>query len=234
VDITQLRAEMEAASSPERAASSTRFFKTGPGGYDEGDTFIGVPVPVLRKIAKQYHKLSLTDLEELLASPIHEERLIALIIMVYQYGRGDEPARRTIYNFYIANTGLINNWDLVDSSAEFIVGPWLQDRDKSVLRKLATSPIVWDRRIAMLATFHYIKAGNPQEALTIAEILVHDQHDLIQKAVGWMLREIGKRCSIEAEEEFLKKHYKTMPRTMLRYAIERFPPKSRQQYQKAS
>jgi 3-methyladenine DNA glycosylase AlkD len=230
--LVSLRSDTKAISSPERSTASARFFKTGPGQYGAGDTFIGVSVPDQRKIARRYPNLPLTDIEQLLNSPIHEERLTTLIILVRQFQQSDEATQKTIYDFYLTHTARINNWDLVDSSAEFIVGPWLKHRDKAILQKLAKSDLIWERRIAMLSTFHYIKQGQPDEAFAIATLLLHDPHDLMHKAVGWMLREIGKRCSREIEEAFLVQHYRNMPRTMLRYAIEHFPEERRQQYLK--
>jgi len=227
-----LRDELKLLSSSERAASSAWYFKTGPGQYGEGDVFIGVSVPDLRKVAKDYETLSLDKLEQLLLSPIHEERLISLIILVIQFFKSNETKRKTIYNFYISHTDNINNWDLVDCSAANIVGAWLYNRDKKVLSRLSHSDVIWERRIAILATFYYIKRGDPTVTIHIARLLIHDQHDLIQKAVGWMLREIGKRCSQDVEENFLAIYYKTMPRTTLRYAIERFPKDRREQYLK--
>jgi 3-methyladenine DNA glycosylase AlkD len=228
--LADLRRDLRAVATPAKAQASAWFFKTGPGQYAEGDQFIGVTVPEQRVIAKRYRDLPLEQTEQLVTSPIHEERLTGLIILVAQYERGDEAVRREIYNFYLSHTAHINNWDLVDSSAELIVGPYLQDRDRSILMKLAKSDSLSERRIAMLATFYYIKQGDSTEALKIAEILLHDPHDLIQKAVGWMLREIGNRCGRDVEEAFLLTHYQTMPRTMLRYAIERFEPERRQAY----
>lgn len=224
--------ELAAFGSPERAAGSARFFKTGAGQYGEGDIFIGVTVPEIRRVAKRHAALPLADLEDLLHSPVHEHRLTALLILVAQYARGDAAARERIYHLYLRNTDRVNNWDLVDSSAEHIVGPWLQDRpDKmAVLRRLAASESLWERRIAMLATFAYIKQGRAEEALQVADLLLADTHDLIHKAVGWMLREIGKRCGEATEEAFLLPRYRTMPRTMLRYAIERFPEDRRRAY----
>ncbi|HXH27113.1 MAG TPA: DNA alkylation repair protein [Candidatus Acidoferrum sp.] len=228
--LTDLRHQLHALGSPEKVTSSQWFFKTGPGQYGEGDEFIGVTVPEQRTVARHFRDLPLPDLQQLLLSPIHEERLEALFILVGQYQRGDAPTQKAIYEFYLAHADRVNNWDLVDSSAEYIVGPWLQDKDRTILTKLAASPSLWERRIAMLATFHYIKQGDAGPALQIAELLLHDQHDLIQKAVGWMLREIGKRCSRAIEEQFLSRHYTEMPRTMLRYAIEHFPEDRRQAY----
>lgn len=230
--LASLRDDLQKQGSPQKAANSAWFFKTGPGQYGEGDVFIGVTVPDQRKIAKRYSDLSLSDLDTLLKSGLHEERLTALIILVNQYKKGDKAAQKAIYDFYMQHTKCVNNWDLVDSSACYIVGPWLKDKDKTILYTLARSENLWERRIAILSTFAYIQAGDSNDALKIAEILIQDEHDLIQKAVGWMLREVGKRCSFEAENEFLIRHYKTMPRTCLRYAIERFPEPLRQQYLK--
>jgi len=219
---------------PAKAEFFPRFFKSNPGDYGEGDKFLGIMVPQQRAISKLYKDLALNDVITLLQSPYHEERLTALFILVLQFQKGDEPTRQKIYDLYLANTKYVNNWDLVDSSAEFIVGPWLEDKlaKMKVLQKLAKSSMLWERRIAMLATFHYIKGGQYKDGLTIAEMLVHDKHDLIQKAVGWMLREIGNR-SLPDEEKFLKKYAATMPRTALRYAIEKFPPATRKLYMEA-
>jgi 3-methyladenine DNA glycosylase AlkD len=200
-----------------------RFFKTGPGEYSEGDVFIGLRVPTTRQLIQGYEVLALSEIQKLLQSKIHEHRLAALLISVKKFSKADELERQKIYEMYLKNTKHINNWDLVDSSAEHIVGGYLEGKNKSILKKLAKSKLLWERRIAILSTFHYIKKGRAGEAFEIAEMLLKDEHDLIHKAVGWMLREIGKRCSRPIEESFLKKHYKIMPRTMLRYAIEHFP-----------
>lgn len=229
-DLAQLKKDLQALGTPERAASSGWFFKTGPGQYGEGDVFIGVSVPEQRKLAAKYKNLSLSELSKLISSKIHEERLTALIIVVNQFKKADMPKQKELYDFYMNHMPYINNWDLVDVSAEYIVGGWLADKDKSILVEMANSKNIWDRRVAMMATFNYIKKGDPSDALIIAEILVNDTHDLIQKAVGWMLREIGKRCSVTDEEAFLDKYAATMPRTMLRYAIEKFPPERKQYY----
>ncbi len=230
----QVRAELRRLATPERAKASAWFFKTGPGQYGEGDVFIGVTVPQQRVVAKRAVGLSLGQAVDLLRSREHEFRLTALLVWVYQYPKADEAGRKAIHQAYLANTAHINNWDLVDSSAEFIVGSWLTDKDRSVLDKLAVSADLWERRIAMLATFCYIKQGKSTDALRIAEKLLGDDHDLIHKAVGWMLREVGKRCGREIEETFLRAHYRTMPRTMLRYAIEHFEPEVRQAYLKGT
>ncbi len=220
--LSSLRSEMKFLSDPVRAQHLQRFFKTGKGEYAEGDKMMGITVPVQRTLVRKYLGLSLQDVAKILKSQWHEERLTALLILVKQFQKGNDEQQKEIFELYLKNTRFINNWDLVDASAEYIVGAWLEDRDKGLLIDLAHSELLWDRRIAMLASFCYIKKGNPEWALKIAEILVSDQQDLIQKAVGWMLREVGKRCSPGAEEAFLEKHFRKMPRTMLRYAIERF------------
>ena len=224
-----IRRRLNAAASPARASVSASFFKTGPGEYGEGDRFLGVNVPTLRKLSSEFGQLSLRTLATLLSSRWHEERLLSLLILVRQYQRGEEAHRDVIHRFYLRNTRFINSWDLVDSSAEHIVGPHLRPAQRVLLVRLATSTDLWERRIAMLATFHYIKAGEYKDALRIASILLDDPHDLIHKAVGWMLREIGNRDR-RVEEAFLRKHAARMPRTMLRYAVERFPESLRRRY----
>ncbi len=219
-----------------------RFFKCGPGEYGEGDVFIAVTVPAQRAIARQFRDLPLADVDQLLASRVHEERLTALIILVHQFRCGDERRRRRIFTLYMKRLQFINNWDLVDTSAAQIVGGWLADtpRPSTVLRaapsevegrglldRLARSTHLWSRRVAIIATFHYIQRGEHRDAIRIATILVNDTHDLIHKAVGWMLREVGKRASDAALTAFLERHAATMPRTMLRYAIERRPATER-------
>ena len=218
---------------PAKALILQRFFKTGKGQYGEGDIFLGIVVPIQRKIAKQfYSSITLYDVIKLLKNPIHEYRLIALLILIEQYKRGEAAQKEAIFNTYINNTQYINNWDLVDLSAPTIVGEYLRDKDYTTLYTFAKSPSLWKKRIAMLAPFAEIKTGAFDRALKIAELLVNDPHDLIQKAVGWMLREIGKRGGLAEEQLFLEKFGKTMPRTMLRYAIERFPEKKRLSYLK--
>jgi len=208
-----------------------RFFKTGPGEYAEGDKFLGIKVPVLRGIARQHQDLPLKEAEKLLHSPLHEERLVSLLILIFHFNKGDEAEKEHIYKLYLRSTKYINNWDLVDVTAKFIIGAFLLDKDKDVLDKLAKSKNMWERRIAILSTFHFIEKGEFRDTMRIAKTLLNDREDLIHKAVGWMLREVGKR-SLKTEEDFLKKHYKEMPRTALRYAIERFPEKKRQAYLK--
>jgi len=208
-----------------------RFFKTGPEEYGEGDRFIGVRVPATRRIAQKYRNLPLADTLALLRSSVHEERLLALIILKRKYQEGGQDERAEIYGIYLDHTRYINNWDLVDASAEHIVGAYLKNRSREPLHALAHSESIWERRIAIMSTFHFIKNNEFDETIRIVEILVYDSEDLIHKAVGWMLREVGKRDR-DKEEFFLKKHYRSMPRTMLRYAIEKFPENLRQQYLK--
>jgi len=228
--INDIEREIKKHADPKRAKSSLWFFKTRKGEYGEGDVFLGINNPTARKIAKEFSSLAINDLSKVIKSKFHEERLIALLILVSKFQKTDEENRRKIYNFYLKHTRYINNWDLVDLSAYKIVGAYLEDKDKKILYELAKSKSIWERRIAILSTFHYIGQGNSREALKIAEILLNDKHDLIHKAVGWMLREIGKCCGEEIEEKFLRKYYKIMPRTMLRYAIERFGEKKRKFY----
>jgi len=202
------------------------FFKTGPGQYGEGDIFLGIRVPVIRKLTKENKSLPVKEILPLLHSPYHEVRLFALIFLVNDFAKADELKRKKIYDLYLANTKFINNWDLVDVSAPNIVGAYLFTQSRKLLYQLAKSTSLWERRIAVLATFYFIKNNQFDDSIRIAEILLHDKEDLIHKAVGWMLREIGKR-DIGYLESFLKNHCRTMPRTMLRYAIERFTPERR-------
>lgn len=225
--LNDLRKEIHKTANREKAKLLQRFFKTGKGEYGEGDFFLGITVPQSRQIAKKFRDLSFFDLSKLIKSKFHEERLIALLILVSRFERGSEKEKEKVYNFYIKNRKRINNWDLVDLTAPKIVGPYLENRSRNVLYKFAKSKDIWEKRIAALSCFHFIYKSDCKDALKIAEILKNDRHDLIHKAVGWMLREIGKRCGKKFEEEFLKRNYKTMPRTMLRYAIERFPEKER-------
>ena len=213
----------------ERALFVLGFFKTGPGQYGEGDKFLGLNVPDLRKVAREFRSLSLPDLRQLLKSKWHEERLLALVILVDQYGGGDEKVRGAIYKLYLASTDRINNWDLVDCSAPQIVGGHLAERSRKPLYRLVKSKSVWERRIAIVGTYHWIRQGQFDDTFALVESLLGDKHDLIHKAAGWMLREVGKRDRA-ALEKFLGKHAARMPRTMLRYAFERFPEKSRQKY----
>ena len=206
---------------PEKAKFLAGFFKTGPGQYGEGDRFLGIVVPAVRQLAKQFRQLPLGDCEVLLASPDNEERLLALLILVGQYQQGDVITREKVYQLYLAHRERVNNWNLVDSSAPAIVGTHLLTRDRSVLYELARSPTLWDRRIAVLATLTFIRAKDFADTLRLTEMLLTDPQDLMHKASGWMLREVGKR-DVAVLEDFLSVHQRTMPRTMLRYAIERF------------
>jgi 3-methyladenine DNA glycosylase AlkD len=229
--IQKIKKRLKQLANKEKAEVLQRFFKTGPGEYGEGDTFIGVKVPDLRKVAKDFRDIVIKDVVILLESAIHEERLLALLILVSKYVKGNETAKKEIYKLYLKKTTFINNWDLVDVTAQHIVGDYLMDKNKAPLYRLAKSEDLWERRIAVMATFCFIKRERYEDTLKIAKILLDDKKDLIHKAVGWMLREIGKRDMI-SEEKFLKQHYKEMPRTMLRYAIEKFPESKRLQYLK--
>lgn len=221
--------ELRKHSSRKKAKVLRRFFKTGPGEYAEGDLFLGVTVPILRKLARQFKDIELKSALELLRSSIHEERLLALLILILKYRGSNEKDKEKIYRTYLENTRYINNWDLVDVTAKHIVGDYLHDKDKDALYELARSPLLWDRRIAILSTFRFIEDRQFEETIKIAGLLLSDRHDLIHKAVGWMLREVGKR-RLRTEENFLKTHHKSMPRTMLRYAIEKFPESKRRKY----
>ena len=220
-----LKKELASAADPERARSMAWFFKTGEGQYGQGDRFIGLTVPVSRRIAHRYVHLPLTDVAKVLASPIHEYRFVALEILVAQYERGTE---RAVFDFYLKHTKFVNNWDLVDTSAPYIVGHHLLTRPRKVLYRLAKSKNLWERRIAIVSTQTLIRAGEIEDTFAIAKILLVDDHDLIHKAVGWMLREAGKQSAADLVK-FLKDHYAQMPRTALRYAIERFPQPHRKQ-----
>ncbi len=273
MNYSKLSRELRRIANPQKAKILQRFFKTGIGEYGEGDVFLGITVPQSRKIAIKFKDLPFPKVVELLKSKTHEERLIALLVLVFNFNRGDEKEQKKIYEFYLKNTNYINNWDLVDLSADKIVGGYLLNsgstrllNDSSILSKanlfslhenllensksaarfkssfrkgfhphfaillrLAKSKNIWERRIAMIATYYFIKSNKFDETLGIAKILLKDKHDLIHKAVGWMLREVGKR-DLRAELEFLNKHYKKMSRTMLRYAIEKLTEKLRQSY----
>jgi 3-methyladenine DNA glycosylase AlkD len=221
--LTDLKKELAAAADPERARNLAWFFKTGKGQYGHGDRFIGLTVPVARRIAHRYIHLPLTDVAKLLASPIHEHRFVALEILVAQYERGNQQA---VFKFYLKHTKFVNNWDLVDTSAPYIVGRHLLTRPRKILYRLAKSRSLWERRIAMVSTMMFIRAGEIEDTFAIAKLLLADDHDLIHKAVGWMLREAGKQ-SAPALLRFLKENYSALPRTTLRYAIERFPASQR-------
>ena len=217
--------------SPERAIGVARFFKTGKGEYGEGDVFIGCTVPECRIVAKEFRALPLAESEKLLMSRIHEERAVGLFILVAQFERAPD---KQIFDLYRKRMAFVNNWDLVDLSAPNIVGGWLADKPRGLLDTLAKSKVLWYRRIAMVSTFYFIRRGEWKDAIRIAERLVDDEHDLIHKAVGWMLREVQKRASAPALDAFLKRHAATMPRTMLRYAIERLSPAEKEKWMKAA
>jgi len=211
------------------AEHSQRFFKTGKGEYGEGDIFLGIRVPLLRRLVKKYGGISIAEVRKLLHSKFHEERLLAVLMLVQLFKSADESVQKQVYDLYLENTEFINNWDIVDISASNIVGAHLYEKDKAPLYDLVQSKNLWERRIAIIATFYFIRQNEFDDTLKLAKILLNDKEDLIHKAVGWMLREVGKR-EIEFEEEFLQEHYKIMPRTMLRYAIEKFPETSRKMY----
>jgi 3-methyladenine DNA glycosylase AlkD len=225
-----LKKELQKKADNKKAGQLQRFFKTKKGEYGQGDLFLGITVPEQRKSAAKYQNLPLIGLKNCISGKFHEERLTALLILVMKFAKAGEAEKKKIFDFYIKNRRYVNNWDLVDLTAPKIVGAYLEGKDKSLLYRFAGSKNIWEKRIAILATFYFIQKGDCRDALRIAEILKNDEHDLIQKAVGWMLREVGKRCAKSSEEEFLKRNYKVMPRTMLRYAIERFPEKERKRW----
>lgn len=227
----ELKKELQKFADKKQAKILQRFFKTGKGEYAEGDSFLGIKVPVTRSLIKNYLNLPLSEIEILLHSNIHEERLAALLICVSQAKKADDIKLKSLFDFYISNTKWINNWDLVDLSAEHIVGKYLFMKDKTLLYTLSESENLWERRISVLSTFYFIKQNYFEISLQIIEKLLKDKHDLIHKACGWMLREIGKR-NFEIAFDFLKLHYRYMPRTMLRYAIEKFPEETRQKFLK--
>lgn len=227
--LMQITKELTGLKDPLKAEFLLGFFKTGKGQYGEGDIFLGITVPKQRQIAKRYVNLSLSDIQTMLNNKIHEFRLVALFILVYKYTKADEKGRKEIADFYLKNTKKVNNWDLVDSSAGYILGEYLADKDKSILYKLARSENLWEKRIAIIATQGFIRRFQFEDTLKIAEMLINDKHDLIHKAVGWMLREVGNR-DINTLYKFLDKHYQKMPRTMLRYAIEKFEKPKKEFY----
>ncbi len=229
--VNQIRKAMRRLGSRERAEMSQRYFKTGPGQYGEGDIFLGLNASELKALTVEHQALAADDVLLLLKSPVHEERMLALLILVRAYSKGDETTKKRIYETYLANTRFINNWDLVDASAHYIVGRYLIDKSRKPLYALARSSSLWERRIAIISTFWFIRQNQFADTLKISKLLLSDKEDLIHKAVGWMLREVGKR-DLPAEEDFLREHYKTMPRTMLRYAIEKFPESHRRMYLK--
>ena len=227
--LIEARKELYKYADKKKAKLLRRFFKTGPGEYAQGDIFIGVMVPFIRKVLKQFSGLPLAQVIKLLRSKIHEERFLALLILVHQFSNADAKVKEKIYKAYLANTKFINNWDLVDLSAPQIVGGFLIDKNRQILYRLARSPLLWERRIAILATFTFIRSGDFVDVFGITQLLLGDEEDLIHKACGWMLREAGKRDG-QSQEGFLKRYHKVMPRTMLRYAIEKFPENKRKTY----
>jgi len=229
--LEQIKKDIKKKANPKQAKILQRFFKTGKGQYGEGDIFLGLKVPEQREIVKKYPNLSLPKIQQLLKSKIHEQRLIALLLLVQKYKKSNEEDKARIFNLYLKNTKYINNWDLVDLSAPNIVGDFLLDKKRKILYDLAESKSLWEKRISVLATFAFIKERELQDSLRISRILLKDKHDLIHKAIGWMLREVGKK-DLKLLEDFLKKYYAQLPRTTLRYAIERFEEKKRLKFLK--
>jgi 3-methyladenine DNA glycosylase AlkD len=230
--LAKLKKDLEKIRNPQKAKLLQKYFKTGKGEYGEGDIFLGITVPLSRKIAIKFENLSFPEITKLLRSKFHEERLIALLVLVQKYNKGLDGDKKQIYDFYLKNTKGINNWDLVDLSSHEIVGKYLlsdSTRPSDILLNLAKSKNVWERRIAVISTFEFIRNNRFDESLELAKMLLEDKHDLIHKAVGWMLREVGKR-DLKAEIKFLDRYSENMPRTMLRYAIERFPKVTRRHY----
>jgi 3-methyladenine DNA glycosylase AlkD len=227
--LADIRADVQAAADPVKGAFFPRFFKTCKGQYGEGDIFLGVTVPALRLIAKKHQDASMADIRTLLKDPVHEYRLLALFLLNARFRKGNELEKKAVVDLYLENLDCVNNWDLVDASAPYILGPWLFGKDSTLLDELASSGHLWRQRIAIVSTLFFIRQGKLEDTLRIAETLLHHPHDLIHKAVGWMLREAGKKDQA-ALERFLRAHGKTMPRTMLRYAIERFPDELRREY----
>lgn len=227
--LQELIKKLQEARNPQQAVILQRFFKTGVGEYGEGDKFLGIKVPIQKEIAKKYSGLNIAGIQKLLDSKIHEYRLVGLLILVNKFKHSDENGKGDIFNFYLKNTKNINNWDLVDLTSHKIVGEFLKDKKRDKLYELAESKDLWEKRISIISCFVYIKDHDFKDALRISEILLNDKHDLIHKAVGWMLREIGKKDQ-QVLEDFLKKHYKNMPRTMLRYSIEKFSEEKRKFY----
>ncbi len=231
INLKNLEHELLLNRNKDKAKILSHFFKTGRGEYGEGDVFLGITVPVSRQIAKKYKELSFIEVGKLLKNKYHEVRLVALLILVQKYKDvKNNEEKKKISTFYLKQTRYINNWDLVDLSAHYILGNYLFDKDKSILEKLACSKNIWERRIAIISTFAFIYKGEYKETFKIVKILIKDKHDLIHKACGWMLREVGKRVDQKKLEEFLDDNWKDMPRTMLRYAIERLPIEKRKYY----
>jgi 3-methyladenine DNA glycosylase AlkD len=229
--LKKLKKELEILSNEEKAKIHSRFFKTGKGEYGEGSIFLGITVPVLRKVAQKYQKISFNELQELLNDKIHTHRFVAIVILVEKYKKGTEKKKKEIYEFYLKNYDNINNWDLVDVSAPHIIGNYLLNKDRSILYKFAKSDHLWKKRIAIISTFTFIRVNQFEDTIKISKILLNDKHDLIHKACGWMLREMGKKNQ-KTLEKFLDENIKNMPRTMLRYSIEKFEETKRKEYLK--
>jgi 3-methyladenine DNA glycosylase AlkD len=229
--LDNVRRELRFMANPAKAKILQSFFKTAPGQYGEGDIFLGITVPQSRGVAKRYSDLAIEEIRNLLYSSLHEERLVALLILVQKYTKAQEKEKEVIVKFYLDNIKQVNNWDLVDLSAPCILGAHLMCGDRTILYRLAKSDNVWERRIAIVATYHFIRNNDFADTFKIAAMLLQDRHDLIHKAAGWMLREVGKR-NATVEDAFLDKHYRVMPRTMLRYAIERLPERKKRRYMK--
>ncbi len=227
--LKELELRLKQESNTQKAKLLQKFFKTGKGEYGEGDIFLGIIVPVQRRIANEFKELDIGLIHKLLNSRVHEKRLIALLILIKQFEKADKTLKKYIFDFYLKNTKNTNNWDLVDLSAPNIIGNYLMDKDRKILYELANSSYLWEKRIAIISTFAFIRKNDFDDAIKISEILLYDKHDLIHKAVGWMLRELGKRNK-KILEDFLKKHYKKMPRTMLRYSIEKFDENERKMW----
>ena len=226
-----LKEDLRKKANPEKSKVLAGFFKTGKGEYGEGDVFLGITVPEIRAVAKKYEDLDLDEIRKILNSKIHEERFAGLLILVHKYSKGNDEIKKKVFNFYLENAKRVNNWDLVDLTAPKIVGDFLTENYglKKIIYDLALSENLWERRISIISTFAFIRKKHFEDVFAISEILIGDGHDLIHKAVGWMLREVGK-VDLKSLENFLKKHYKDMPRTMLRYSIEKFPEKKRKRY----
>lgn len=225
----QIKSDLKNAANPVKSVELARFFKTGKGEYGEGDIFWGITVPAQRVIAKKHSDTALDDIRKLLFEPVHECRLTALLILIQQYSKGNDEARKNIAEFYLSSTEKINNWDLVDLTADKILGHYLMDKDRSILYRLAESSSLWEQRISVVCTYHFIRNNQFKDTLALCEKLMNHKHDLIHKATGWMLREVGKR-ELNILTGFLDKHHKSMPRTMLRYAIEKLDEKKRKNY----
>jgi len=227
--IDKIRTKLKLAADADKAKILQRFFKTGKGEYGEGDLFLGIQIPTLRSLVKEFPDITIDESPELLQSVYHEERMLALLFLVRAFQKGDEKTKKKVFDLYLKNTSYINNWDLVDVTAPHIVGAWLWDKERKVLYKLAESKRLWERRIAIISTQHFIRKKDFGDTLSISKTLLNDKENLMHKAVGWMLREVGNR-NVETEETFLIEHYKQMPRTMLRYAIEKFSEKRRHEF----